>query len=453
MVKIKTAKANPTKAFFVRMITRDISLEDCILDLIDNSVDGAWEKEGSRPMFINDQVDLSEYKIDIEFSQDQFRIIDNCGGISLDKAAEYAFTFGRKEKETHENYSIGVYGIGMKRAIFKMGTRIEIRSTYKENDGKREAFLVPIDVKKWLKGGETEHWDFDIEDATKLSKDGVEIIIKKLLDATSSAFGSPEFIQNLKRTLERDYAIHLHRGLKISLNGKKLKGWEIEFQEGKDFAPMRVQYAEQENGGEVSVEILAGMASQPSEDADADDRSKTVRRSGWYVICNGRIVLAADQSTDTGWGTSGWPIWHPQYSGFMGLIFFSSENAGLLPITTTKRNVDQSSNVFRRALPKMRNVTKEWVSYTSVRKQNLDEAKKLEVAVKAKPIFALDSRANVVLPKLTPKPKVLMANIAYSVTKERFQKVADELGNINMSYREAGIKTFDYVYSDLVGED
>lgn len=35
------ATAFPTKAFFVRMITRDISLEDCILDLIDNSVDGA----------------------------------------------------------------------------------------------------------------------------------------------------------------------------------------------------------------------------------------------------------------------------------------------------------------------------------------------------------------------------------------------------------------------------
>jgi hypothetical protein len=46
----KKARANPTKAFFVRMITRDISLEDCILDLIDNSVDGAWRCEGSKPM-------------------------------------------------------------------------------------------------------------------------------------------------------------------------------------------------------------------------------------------------------------------------------------------------------------------------------------------------------------------------------------------------------------------
>ena len=59
----KKAGANPTKAFFVSMITRDITLEDCILDLIDNSVDGAWRSEGSRPMGLADGADLSKYQI------------------------------------------------------------------------------------------------------------------------------------------------------------------------------------------------------------------------------------------------------------------------------------------------------------------------------------------------------------------------------------------------------
>jgi hypothetical protein len=44
------AEANPTKAFFVRMITRDISLADCILDLIDNSVDAAWQLKGAKAL-------------------------------------------------------------------------------------------------------------------------------------------------------------------------------------------------------------------------------------------------------------------------------------------------------------------------------------------------------------------------------------------------------------------
>jgi hypothetical protein len=33
--------AEPTKSFFVDMLTRDIALEQAILDLVDNSVDGA----------------------------------------------------------------------------------------------------------------------------------------------------------------------------------------------------------------------------------------------------------------------------------------------------------------------------------------------------------------------------------------------------------------------------
>jgi hypothetical protein len=37
----ETIYGGPTKRFFVSMLTRDIELTDAILDLIDNSVDGA----------------------------------------------------------------------------------------------------------------------------------------------------------------------------------------------------------------------------------------------------------------------------------------------------------------------------------------------------------------------------------------------------------------------------
>ncbi|WP_072395132.1 hypothetical protein [Hyphomicrobium sp. CS1GBMeth3] len=61
MAQPKKVDANPTKAFFVRMITRDIALEDCVLDLIDNSIDGAWKLEGGKPMSLSDGVDLYRY--------------------------------------------------------------------------------------------------------------------------------------------------------------------------------------------------------------------------------------------------------------------------------------------------------------------------------------------------------------------------------------------------------
>ena len=36
--QLTPAKADPSKAFFIEMLTRDITLSDCVLDLVDNSI-------------------------------------------------------------------------------------------------------------------------------------------------------------------------------------------------------------------------------------------------------------------------------------------------------------------------------------------------------------------------------------------------------------------------------
>lgn len=446
------ADANPTKAFFVRMITRDITLEDCIFDLIDNSIDGAWELSGGHPMNLGDATDLSQFKISIEIQSDSFTIQDNCGGISLDDAVDYAFTFGRKEDAGTENYSIGVYGIGMKRAVFKLGADINIQSTFLD-DGKRSSFCVPIRVNDWLVS-ENEHWDFDIETSEDLPQPGVRIFVSDLTDVAKRSFESPRFIQNLRRLISRDYALHLHRGLTIEVQGKAVLGWAIELRQGGDFSPMRATFTERIQGEDVYVELLAGMAASPPDSTEpSEDFDESLNRSGWYVVCNGRIVLAADKTATTGWGTEGWPQWHPQYSGFMGIIVFSSRRADLLPLTTTKRSVDETSAIFRQFRPKMREVTKEWINYTNTRKQVRAEAIQREEVAKSIPIFEVAPRPDVVLPRIVAVPKVPEANVLYSVPKPRMLKLASAFGNITMNYKDVGLKSFEYAYSDLVGED
>lgn len=133
----KMIKANPTREFFVNMLVRDILLKQAIIELIDNSIDGARS--------INKNSNFEGLKIIVNFDENFFCIQDNCGGIPLDIAQEYAFRFGRpKEKVVSDNETTGIFGIGMKRALFKIGNYFEIKSTTTKT-----SFEVKLDVEKW----------------------------------------------------------------------------------------------------------------------------------------------------------------------------------------------------------------------------------------------------------------------------------------------------------------
>ena len=194
-------------------------------------------------------------------------------------------------------------------------------------------------------------------------------------------------------------------------------------------------------------------ADEPADSGEPDVEDEGEKRFGWYVVCNGRIVLAADKTAISGWGTEDWPQWHRQYSGFIGIILFTAANAADLPLTTTKRSVDTSSEVYRRARPKMREVTRSWIDYTNTRKQSLEEAKRIEAAAAPVAIYAVAKRTNAVLPRLAAKPPEPMANVSYSVPLVRLKRLAKAMGKSNLGYRDVGLKSFDYAYDDLVGED
>lgn len=144
----KVVKASPTKEFFVNMLVRDILLKQAIIELIDNSIDGA------RNIRKNNQY-LGLY-IRVGFDKNKFTIEDNCGGIPLDVAANYAFRFGRpKTVENSDTETTGIFGIGMKRALFKIGNNFSIHSITKTTE-----FQLNLDVKEWLKKDDND-WDFN----------------------------------------------------------------------------------------------------------------------------------------------------------------------------------------------------------------------------------------------------------------------------------------------------
>jgi hypothetical protein len=438
------AHATPTKDFFVKMITRDISLEDCILDLIDNCLDGARKvKLAAEPgAAVND---YTSFYAKVSFDVAHIEIIDNCGGISISEAIDYAFHFGRRSDAPSEGeYSIGLYGIGMKRAIFKMGNKIDIYSSTST-----EAFNTKIDVKEWLirppvivnDTYQREDWDFDMEDAAVNPATGTNIVVSQLHSEISAQFTNEEFRNGLARIIARDYAQFLAKGFEISINETKIIGYPFLIQESNEFIPIRYKYMDEAG---VEVEIIAGMRAPPPDDLEPTERRKETDYDGWYVSCNDRIVIAADKSDQTVWGNN-FPVWHYQYNGFMGVVSFHSKDSAALPWKTTKRDVDQSNLVYRRAVDKMKDATRAWINYTHERKINIPEAKRREASAKPIDLYSAKENQTFIVPKISLDPaRIIYSSIQYSRPRTEIAKVKKLLGNSSMTNARAGEKTFEY---------
>lgn len=359
----KVIHTDPTKDFFVKMITRDISLRDCIFDLLDNAIDGARRSPAT-----GDGLIFDGHRVDINFDSTQFNIKDNCGGIKLSDAIDYAFHFGRKpHSPTDVKGGIGLYGIGMKRAIFKIGKYCEVVSHASD-----ASYKVIINVPAWEAQGT---WDFDYEDTAPIADKGTNVLITNLNDGIAQMLGDPGFENELLKDIARDYAFFILQGLHIEVCGSIVPSYKFQLVNSEQVVPAVEAY---DDDG-VSVRILVGLVDELPNDIPDELRPTEVERYGWFVICNERVVLAADKSERTVWGDDDFKVWHPQYNGFAGFVFFSSEDQSKLPWTTTKRELDASSPLYRRAIVKMKILTDQFTKYTNTRKHNLEAARAAEV--------------------------------------------------------------------------
>lgn len=355
-----TAKAVPTKQFFVSMLTRDISLDDAILDLIDNCLDGAMRMAG------DEEVDYGQHYVKIRLSKDQFSIEDNCGGIPRDVAINYAFKMGRDadDKRDADTETIGMYGVGMKRAIFKMGKNALVRTRH-GND----TFEVPI-TSEWLEDKDWAELPIKVpsKDSEKLSKPGTTIVVKDLYPGVARHFENAAFVNDVKTAISHHFTMFLQRGFRIEINGEFVTPVYVEVlvSKRKD-GPAPYIYRKTIDG--VLVSIAVGLnTSRPYDVDDNDDGDfagqRTSTTAGWTVLCNDRAVIVGDKGRLTGWG-DGIPLYHDQFIVITGIIEFRAKDAKKLPVTTTKRALDTSSNVWLESIVKMKEGMRVWISYTN----------------------------------------------------------------------------------------
>ena len=108
-------------------------------------------------------------------------------------------------------------------------------------------------------------------------------------------------------------------------------------------------------------------ATEPQE-GEADARAS--EEAGITVICNDRVVVISDRTTITGWGLANVPKYHPQFRAITGIMLFSCEDASKLPISTTKRDLDTDSDVYRPARNASMDGMKLFVGFTNRWKGN-----------------------------------------------------------------------------------
>ena len=206
------------------------------------------------------------------------------------------------------------------------------------------------------------------EAAETLNEPGTTIYIQELYDGVSRHFSNDAFENEVRTALSEHFTMFLQWGLKVELNGKPVEPVLVEvLVSPRDDGP--APFVFQKTIDDVIVSITVGLNTGRSLGSDDEDdagfeRDRSSATAGWTVLCNDRAVIVGDKSRLTGWG-DGIPLYHPQFSIITGIIEFRSKRADRLPVTTTKRALDTSSNVWLESLVKMKEGMRIWVSYTN----------------------------------------------------------------------------------------
>ncbi len=461
---VDRAIAIPTKSFFVSMLTRDISLEDAILDLLDNCLDGALRSSNGT------EVEYEKFFVSISMSKDGFSIEDNCGGIPRDIARKYAFKMGREKNDSRDSNSetIGMYGVGMKRAIFKMGKNAVVATSHDDDQFKVE--ITP----EWLNDSEWGELSIvDLTDSEKFTNSGTVINVNQLYPGVAKHFENSGFVNGLNKSIGEHFSNFIKKGLTINVNDEKVIPILVEVLTSEDpNAP--APYVYKKDLGDVTISIIVGLNTSRNwgDDEDIDfERDRSSSTAGWTIFCNDRAVIVGDKSRITGWG-DGIPMYHGQFSVITGIVEFRSTSADKLPITTTKRALDTSSDIWLEARAKMREGLRVWINYTNQWKNNprsdqtkyWESSKPMSINVAIDEILKRDTTKkqdggieyNPKKKKVLPEPetkKPSSKRITYSKPLEQIKEVSSFLFDRDTeSPGTVGDKTFDYVLSKIKQE-
>jgi len=427
------AHAHPEKRLFISLLTRDISLADAFLDLLDNSINAAIRSIGLNTGSSEDYLKLLDenvapkHNIRINFDANKVEINDDCGGISAADAQNNVFVFGASDG-SHLQDKLSVYGIGLKRAMFKLGNKITMRS-----DHALGGFDLNLDVDEWRRKQQAS-WSFEISQRPPSARAGTSLKVTELYEGVRARLADPTFATELRVRISRAYSFFIAKVINIDLNGLVVEADVAKIGSNK------ASESFEEDG--VSVSVSAGLGLPDNGGRYAAERA------GWNVYCNGRSVISFDRSPLTGWGLQGGlPSFQPKHRPFVGSVFFTSSDPEKLPWTTTKLGVNTDNIVWQKAVRRMVDIGRQVTRFldsryddkgTSITLEELSDAIGTLDVVKP---TAKSAASTFLAPK---KVTSSVTSIQYKVEKKVLERVKIAIGDRSMSNSDVGAYTFKY---------
>ena len=316
--------ATPTKRVFSSIIA-DYNLNTGVCELVDNAIDLWTRNERSHALRID---------IHIELDQQTLRVIDNAGGLEKDDLG-IIVTPGSSTL-SGKTESIGIFGVGAKRAVVALAQKVEIRTRHKNG----KTHLVEIDD-HWI--GDPE-WDLEMYVTDNINPSSTIIELSKLRFRIDE-----QDVKFLKEHLRATYAMFLKQSnCEIWLDSEKLTPLTFEnWSYPPGYSPRRFSGdVLTEDDETLTLRAVAGLIKE---------KGSIAGEYGVYFYCNNRLVSRALKSYDVGFvaGLAGAP--HNVVS-LVRVIIHLNGPSRCMPWNSSKSAINANHRTFK--------VIQKWLTQT-----------------------------------------------------------------------------------------